>query len=355
MATTATNLQEIRTSYPSLLDKYETRGTNYGLTMLGMANAGASYGIITDDVITTAKTKWGQAVKIPVMTPSAHANGSGLGCTVAVTDAVSALSAVTFVTISNAFSMEPQKSDQNEIKYFDEFMRKWTDASRKIALAMETAIDTALIAALTPAAQYGSTYVGGGSKYGALVADYIQVSLANRGDFFNDLPDIMAADDLYPKFDIVGSTNLRGIVQKLYAQGEANSTNTQYQFTTGDYNFYFSNRVSVNGAIPASLYAMPQGAYAVVTRNSYDCQYGRKTTDGHVYGMEYNDIIGADVDTLYYSTCANISALSGNAGDTAQVREYYQMAVHYAIITPYTNFAVSGVPAVIRGADILAV
>lgn len=355
MAMTSTVLQEIRTNYPSKLDKYETRGSNYGLLTLGIDNATSPAGIITSDVISAAKNAWGQDVKIPVMSPIAHANGTGLGCTVAVTESNSALASVTFVTISNGFAMQPQKSDQNEINYINEFARKYTDASRKMALEMDVAVDTALIAALTPAAQYNSTYVGAATKYGPLAANYIQVSLANRGDFFNDLTDIFAADDLYPMFDVIGSTNLRGIVSKLYAQGEANSANTQYQFTQGDFDFKFSNRVTVNGAASASLFAMPKGAYAIVTRNSYDCQAGRKTTDGKVYDVAFNEVIGADVDTLYYSTCADISALSGNALDTAQVQEYHQMAVHFAIIVPYTNFATSGVPAVIRGADILAV
>jgi hypothetical protein len=45
------------------------------------------------------------------------------------------------------------------------------------------------------------------------------------------------------------------------------------------------------------------------------------------------------MDTLYFSECGDISTESGNAADTAAVKEYHQMAVHYGILTPYANAA----------------
>jgi hypothetical protein len=45
------------------------------------------------------------------------------------------------------------------------------------------------------------------------------------------------------------------------------------------------------------------------------------------------------VDILYFSECGVISNESGNAADTAAVKEYHQMAVHYGILTPYADAA----------------
>jgi hypothetical protein len=333
MAMTSTVLQDLRANYPSLLDRHELRPEKYGLLMKGVQNAAnPSTGIITPDVVDKAMASWGRDVDIPVMDVASGANGTGLACTFTGTEAVSALVNITWVTVSNGFEMQPAKNYQNEIKYAQEFARKYSDAIRAMAGSINSAIDTTLTAALRTT--YNSSYIG--AKYN-VVADAIQTSLANRPDFFNDLVDILAADDYYPQFDVFGSTNARGIIRQLFAQGEANDTNTQYQFTMGDYNFYFDNDVTVAALSDASAYVMPVGAYGIVTRCSPDCLAGNTTTDGKVYGTMFDPTLGMTMDTLYFSECADINALSGNAADTAAVNEVHQFAVHYGILTPYVG------------------
>jgi hypothetical protein len=51
----------------------------------------------------------------------------------------------------------------------------------------------------------------------------------------------------------------------------------------------------------------------------------------------FDPTLGMTMDTLYFSECADINALSGNAADTAAVNEVHQMAVHYGILTPYVG------------------
>lgn len=332
---TATVLQDLRANYPSLLDRHELRPEKYGLLNKAVMNAAnPTTGIISPDVVEKAKASWGRNVDIPVMQVASASNGTGLACTFTGTEAVSAFVNITWVTVSNGFEMQPAKNFQNEIKYQQEFARKYSDAIRAMAGSINGAIDTALDAAARTA--YTSSYVG--AKY-TLTLDAVQSSLANRPDFFNDLVDILAADDYYSPFDVIGSTNLRGIVRQLYAQGEANDTNTQYQFTMGDYNFYFDNDVTVSLASDATGYAMPVGAYGVVHRNSPDCMANNSTTDGKVYGTLFDPTLGMTMDTLFFSECGDISTESGNAADTAAVKEYHQMAVNYGIMTPYANAA----------------
>ncbi len=367
MAMTATTMKDLVIDYPNMLDKYELRGTTYPLLNKGIENANnTGVGIISADLKEKALNSWGRGIDIPVMTPAPNANGTGLTCTFSGTEAISAFANVTWVSLSNGFNMQPVKNYSNEIDYFQEYARKFTDAMRSMALALDGAVNTTLAAALTPAAQYGSTYVGAAGKYGALVGDRIQVSLANRAVFFNDLPDIMAEDDILPEFDVLSSTNGRSIIQTLYAQGDANSTNTQYQFTTGDYSFGFGKRVTktAGATIDASGYVMPKGAYGLVWKVRPDCRNMNPTTDGKIFGMldpsalpeEFRTPFGdAPIGTLYSSTCGTAAVESGNADDATSVLESHQFEVHYGIITPYTNFAVSGVPSVIRGYDLLNV
>jgi len=339
MAMTATALQDLRANYPSLLDRHELRPEKYGLLMKGVQNAtNPSTGIISADVLEKARMSWGRDVDIPVMSISSGANGTGLACTFTGTEAISAFVNLTFVTVSNGFEMQPAKNFQNEIKYQAEFARKYSDAIRAMAGSANAAIDTALTAVIE--GTYTSSYTGVGNKYGAIGAnDAIQVSLANRPDFFNDLVDILAADDIFPQLDVLSYINGRGIVSQLFAQGDANATNTAYQFQQGDYNFFFDKDVTVGAvaATDASGYVMPVGAYGVMTKNSPDCLANNTTTDGKQYGTLFDPTLGMTLDTLYFSSCKDINAVTGNAADAAAVNEYHQMAAHYCILTPYEN------------------
>jgi hypothetical protein len=346
MAMTATTLQAIRVNYPALLDRHELRPEKYGMWQKGVMNAkNPSVGIISPEVLDQAKVSWGRNVDIPVMQITTPATGTGLACTASGTEAVSAIVNATWATVSVAFEMQPAKNFQNEIKYAQEFARKYSDAIRVMAGTVSTATDTALNTASKNA--YVSNYIGATGKYGALDANGdIEVALAVRGDFFNDLVDINADEDIFPMLDVIGSTNMRGIVSQLYAQGEANDTNTQYQFTKGDYNFVFDKDVTVGAikATDATGYFMPAGAYGIISRNQPDCLMGTQTTDGKQYGTIFDPTIGFDLDYLFYSTCADINALTGNAADTAAVNEVHQISLNYAILTPYVgaNTAVIG-------------
>ena len=146
MAMTATARQAARIAYPNMFDKWELRGTKYGLLDLAIQNATMPQGIISNDLLTKAAQSWGQTVEIPVMSPALQANGTGLSCSFSGTEAISALVNVTWVTISNGFEMQPAKNFNNTIGYSAEFARKYTDSVRQMALAVDTAIDAAFAA-----------------------------------------------------------------------------------------------------------------------------------------------------------------------------------------------------------------
>jgi len=352
MAMTTTALQAIRGAYPSFLDRHELRPEIYGLLKLAIANATNPMGIISPDILAQARTSWGRATEIPVMSPSSSANGTGLTCTFSGTEAISDLIGITYVSISNGYDMEPAKNFQNEISYLQENARKYTDMIRKIAAAVDASVDTALTANITPEAEYASSYVGAGERY-PFIANVMQVALANRPNFFNDATDIMAADNLLPTFDVVGSTNLRSIVSQLFAQGEANSQNTEYQFTKGDFDFLFSNNLTATPVTAdASGIIMPKGAIAILNRNSPDCLAGNIAGGDKRFGTLFDPTLGMTMDTLDYSECGSIATKTGNVQDTTAVIERHQVAIHYAILTPYSNFASSGVSSVIRKFDL---
>jgi len=350
MAMTATALDNIKVNYPSLLDQYNLRTSQYGLLNKAINYAKMGTGIISPDLVAKASNSWGRTIDIPVMSTSAGSLGTGITCTASGTDAISAFANVTYVTVSVAWKMEPTKNDQNEITYLQEYARKYIDNMDLLYNNIDAAVDTALIAALAPEAQYNSSLIGAGNKYGAFVANRLQCSLALRPGIFNDYTSIQKADDIYGRQDVIGSTNLESIVRELGAQGQGNDTNTAYQFQNFDFNF--TNNVTVGAASDASMYVIPKGSFGVIFRNAPDPMNGRSTTDGKQYSMMYDNVLQTNVDVMYQSSCVDINALTGNALDVAAVQETHQVAVHYAIITPYRSGA-QAKGGVIRGVDLL--
>lgn len=345
MATTATNLDNIKVNYPSMLDQFDLRMADYGLLAKANQYANDSTGIISNDLKAKAQDSWGRTIDIPVMSQVAGTLGTGLSCSPADSVPVSAFMNVTWVTVSASWYMEPSKNEQNEINYLQEYMNQYKAKMNAIYNNLDAAVDTALIAALCVQAQYSSSYIGG--KYGALTANRIDATLAQRDGFLNDLTSIQKADNIYGRQDVIGSTNAESIVRALGAQGTGNDTNDAYQL--GLFDFSFTNNVTVGAASDASCYVVPKGSFGMVFRNHPDAKAGRMTTSGKQYGMVYDDVLGTNVDTMFESDCADINVKTGNALDTSNVQEKHQVSVNYGIITPYSNFAVSGEGAVIRG------
>lgn len=358
MSLATTRTTEAIALYPNRFDKQENRGQKYGLLDLAVEGANNPEGLISEDLLAKVRNSWGKDVKVPVMTGVSAANGTGLSCTITGSEQISAYATVTFATISNSFLMHPALNKQNGIKYEADYAKKYTMCMRAIAKAVDILGDTTLTANIAGSAEYKSSYLGVGNKYGALVADKIQVSVANTPNFFNDLPDILAADDLEDEmFDIVSSTNGRSIIAQIAAQGMANGTNTKYQFEDSNFRYRYSNRVTLTPATSyATMFAMPRGSLAILTRHSPDCEVGGsagRTIGSKEWSTFTDPMIGLPMDVLTDMNCGDISALTNYAKDTAAIVEGYQFALNFAFITPYTNFGVSGVPSTIRKIDIL--
>jgi hypothetical protein len=349
----ATKLQELRAMYPNNFVRLENRGQKDGLLDLALANAMNPQGIINADIMDKARRAWGRDAKIPALTGTAAANGTGLSCTFGDNTPISELVALTFATVSNGFQMKPQVYYNNEISY--EQTRSWlyTKAIREMAKAIDALFDTTLTANIATAAEYNNPYAG--TKY-PFVANKLQVSLAQQPYFFADMTAINASDDLEDeRFDIVGSTNLQPTVRLIFNQGESNDENTAYQ--AGDFDFRFSNRVIPTPVTStSSFFVLPKGAIVVMSQNNpINLENGGRTTgDGKTFGTLFDPTLGMLMDTLYEDNCADVSGITGNPRDTASIVEGYQMAVHFAILTPYTDFATSGVPSTIRKVDFLA-
>jgi hypothetical protein len=337
MATTATNLDNIKVNYPSMLDKFDNRLGDYGLLKKANEYSNSSMGIVTNDLKTKAQNSWGRTIDIPVMAPDGGTLTSGLVCTPGDTVAISSFVNVTWVSVSGSWFMEPSLNEQNEINYLQMWLNHYNATMDLIYNSVDTSINAGLVAALAIQAEYSSSYIGAG-KYGALTANRIDASLAQRPGFLNDLTSIQKADDIFGRQDIIGSTNMESIVRDLGAQGSGNDTNDAYQL--GLFDFSFTNNVAVGAASDASGFVVPPGAFGIVYRNHPDCAAGRSTTSGKQYSTVFDPVFGTDMDVTFQSQCADINAKTGNALDVANVQELHQVNVNFGIITPSNSFGV---------------
>lgn len=350
MATTATNLDNIKVNYPSMLDQYDNRLGDYGLLRKANENSNMAMGVVTNDLKQKAMNSWGRTVDIPVMEPTAGGISSGLVCTPTDDVAISKFMNVTWVSVSMSWFMEPSLNEQNEISYLEMWLNQYRAKMNVIYDSVDSSIDTALIAALAPESNYSNSMIGLGNKYGALTAARIDVSLAQRELFLNDMTSINKSDDIFGRQDLIGSTNAESILRNTYAQGQANDTNTAFQ--AGLFDATFSNNVTVGAVSDASAYVVPKGSFGIVYRNHPDCAAGRSTTSGKQYSTVYDPVFGADIDVTFQSVCADINAKTGNALDVANVQELHQVNVNFGIITPANSFGLGASVApggVIRG------
>ena len=348
----STLTQNLRTDYPSNLDKNEIRLSKYGAWELAKADTDSIESIVTPEVIALAKQSIGNTLQIPVIDGGDVTIGSARSCTIADTENTSALVTVSFTTYSFGFQMVPSSYVNNDIKYQMDFNKKLLRYVKKMAATLDTATVTAIDTAKSQV--WNSAFVGAGKKYGALAADAVQVTQAQKGLVFNDLTSMMAEDDFEGGYNVLGSSTLQSTVAEYANQGAGNSTNTMFQF--GEYDFTYTNRVAVGAGDESTFYIMPKGSVATFNRNEPDAVQGNSVNDGEYWEEVIVPVIEIPMGVKYKKDCADNSGINGGAGSafaTASLREQFIWSTDVAIITAYNRSAAT-IPSAIHKGEISA-
>lgn len=254
-------------------------------------------------------------------------------CTIGDHESETAMVDVIWTTYRVDISMLPSQYEANEIRFQDDLRKKLLLAGNTLALAIENAIDTKLDA--NKAAIYNSSLIGVAAKYD-LVADTIQVDLAQQALFFNDVDVIMEQDDFYSdSMMVVGSTELKATVRNLFNQGAGNDVNTNYQF--GPFNYKFSNHVT--NAANATGYIFTPGSLGILTRVDADSRRKSKTNDASWFIDTLPGLGGIQVGVLEKRVCADASGETGLEHLAATEKVNWSFSVDVALITPYSKNA----------------
>jgi len=332
--------QNARGSYPSDLDRQQLRQQEYGFLDLA---ARSTSGLITQANQETIWYSWGApAVQIPVFSKNVvGATVGSMTCAFPVEDALAALVNVTFVKAYTGFRVIPRLTDQSGIvDEAQDFMRQYTDAELSLATYLETQVYNTVDAAV--ATTYNSAFVGAAARY-PLLANALQVAVAQQPFFFNDAKSIMMADDFSRSgLTVIGDAQLPSYVNQYVNQGSGNNQNTAAQFN--GFTFGYSRTTTTSAAAVSTGYVMPEGSLAVISRVSPDAQFNRSSESGIRWTVEKSELLGGlDMEMMIKDECADMSLVTGNGDDTNTLVRSYQLGINAAIITPYNTGTNGGI------------
>jgi hypothetical protein len=350
MSLVNTRLQAIRSQYAGSLDKYEDRLSNYGAWAKFVEDTNDVESIVTPDILEKAGMSAGNTLEIPVIDGEDVTISNVRTCTIADDESTSALVTVTFATYQFGFTMIPGQYANNEIGYMADFERKIKRYGKKFAETLDSAAVTKLEADKT--AIMNSPFIGIGAKYGALAGDAVQVTTAQKQFFFNDLGVIMQGDDFEGRYNVIGSTTLQSTVNQYLNQGTQNGTNSMFQF--GQFDFGYSNRVSVDtaGGKESTAYCMPKGSLATMNRNIPDAINGERISENDWFDIFRYPIVDLDMALRYSKECSdNETAVGGTQPQLkASVKETFIFSTDVAFVTAYNRDAVT-LPGAIHKAE----
>ncbi len=321
--------QSLRTAYPSNLDKNEARLSRYGAWDYFQKDSSATGTILTPDIKAKIKQSFGNSVIVPVIDDEDVTIGNTRSCTVADDENTSKLVTLTFTTYAFGFTMFPAQHYNNDIKYQADYDRKLLKYLKKFAATLDSA------AISTVDAVKNQFWTGIDPDFYTQVGNALQVSQANKADFFNVASSVLERMDFYGNPTVLHNTYAKPNMNRLLNQGPNNAINEQFQFDP--YTFYGTNRIANAGGVQSTGYLMQEGSVAVENRNDPDAIMNSKGP-----GMEWSEIdmpiVNLKMGSFYKTECNDASALqAGTAGLKNTLRETFQFSTDVCYMTVYNS------------------
>jgi len=320
----ATVLDAYRAQYSAQqMDKYEHRASRYGCLDAYITD---TPNLVNAVELEKAKQAKDHSVTIPVINKKTFTTATTRTCTGATNSNVSAYVTPTWATKMVGFHMVPSQYGNNVVKYQDDFNKKILDMQLHLLAELDTLAYTDL--------NTDKSVVNNadGNPY-TVASDTMGVPYADREQFFNELEQIMATNDLYGNFNVVASPRANALIRHLANQSSANAENFAYQFM--GYNFHYSNRCTVAAGDMATVFAMPEGSLGFLTWIDPDARMGL-SGGGKEWSTIFLPLLGIEVGLLYQATCGDNSTEAGN-GYEASMIENFNFSFDYSFIGAYNS------------------
>ena len=335
MTLVATLTQSLRSSYaPKTLDKNERRGSRYGAWNFYQEQTRLRNSVITPEVNSLIKRSQGNTVQIPVFDAETVTIGNTRSCTVVDSENTSKLVTLTFATYSFAFTMTPAQHGNNDINYQQDFDRKLEKYLQQFASVLDTASVNNL------SVNKNQLFDAALTSYYPALAGALQVTQAEKNDFYNNLEAIQETMDFYGKVNIISSTSGKPLVNRLDAQGAQNGVNEAFQL--GGYDWNFTNRLLNGAGVQSTLYAVTDGQVAVENRNDWDAVNGSRVGNHKIWDEVQMPIVNLKMGSYYYEDCADRSALtSGTTALTRTKLEGFEFSTDIVFVNAYNSAPVT--------------
>jgi hypothetical protein len=272
----------------------------------------------------------GNTVVVPVLDAEAVTIGNVRACTVADSENTSKLVTLVFATYAFGFTMTPQQHYNNQINYEVDWRRKMD----KYLLKFAEVLDTAAVANLE--ANRNIYFPAALTAYYPVVGNALQVTQAQKNDYYNNLSSIIRTMDFYENIHVISSETGRPLWQRLQNQGTGNAVNESFQFA--GYTPHFSNRITNAAGVQSTHYAVANGYVGVENRNDPDAIAGSRVGDIKVWGEADLPLVNLRVGTYYYEDCADRSALhAGTAHLTRTKVEGYEFSTDICFVNAYNS------------------
>lgn len=325
-----TRIQNLREN--SNLDKNELRPSRYGALDLFQMQTDQSDGIITDDLKERAANSIGSLLQTPVINYDAGITiGNSRELVIADSENTSEMVTITFATYAWGFTMVPSLFNNNEISMQKDFETKFN----KYLYALGATLDSAAVSTL----EANKSQVFNDSLYYTVTANTLAATWAQRELLLGDLNPILAANDHFADIAIVGNAGIESMVRKLAQHSLYNDQNKTLEYS--DKTFGFTTRLTNGAGIFASLFAVQHGSLGMLARFEREALVGRKTSDGHEWGIDTLPMLGLPVGTYFHESVGDYSAIAGAASaDMDRVfKEHYGFAVDFAFLTVHNSDA----------------
>lgn len=314
-------------------DKYERRGSRYGALDLFVEQSNEAGGILSDDLKEKARLSIGSVLETPVIDYDGDISiGQTRDVLIPDSENTSRMVQISFTTYSWGFTITPAMYMNNEVK----LQKDWEAKMLKYIYKFASLLDTDALAKLE---LEKSQVVKNPLLYTVGADNTVMATFPQREDLMGDLNAIMAANDYFGGYAIVGDAGTQSLLGKLKQSDLYNSVNKRNEWA--DKTIHISNNFTYGADedVYTKGYIVNRGSVGMLLRYERDCILRTRSRDGHEWDIVNLPIVNIPVGTYFYDSVGNYSGIAGDAtADMQRTRkEHYGFAVDVAFVTAYNS------------------
>lgn len=328
MSVLNTHMDEYVLSVPGF-DKNTNRTSIYGAAVAFKNGKNEASSIITPELEKLAAKSIGSELNIPVFDSEDITIGNSRSLVIADAENTSQKFLVTFTTLSFGFTQVPTLFHNNHIGKQKDWERKYSKRSNALAAKIDELCITALGTNKTQVIADPLDY--------ATTANVIQVPLAKRPNMIGDLTPIMMSNDYFGQYKIIGNGGLMAHMNTMKEHTTYNDKNQMIQW--GDKHFAYTSRITNPVGSYGSGFIVDEGNIGLLFRHDREALYRTVMQDGTEWGIETDPLLGIPLDTYFYESKGDFSAIAGaaSADMTVSYKQHFGFAIDVATVVAYND------------------